>query len=525
MLWSLFKVILFLGFIAAAAWCAGYLMEAEGGVRIALAGQEFTLGPLESVVGLLALLLALWVLLKVAGLIVAFLKFLNGDETALTRYFARNRERRGYDTLAEGMMALASGEGRVALAKAAKAERLLKRPDLTTLLTAQAAEQVGDRGKAEHAYKRLLADERTRFVGVRGLMLQKLEAGDTDTALKLAEKAFALKPKHEGTQDALLKLQAGAHEWSAARKTLGAKLKYASLPRDVHKRRDAVLALGEAKDILDDAKPVDARVAAIEANRLSPDLIPAAVMAADGYVADGKPKNATRILKKAWAAQPHPDLAAAFARIQPDESPKDRIARFRALTGQHLDNPETRMLEAELFIAAENFPEARRALGDLAESDPTARSLTIMAAIERGSGADDAIVKGWLARALTAPRGPKWVCDNCEKPHSEWTPVCTSCGSFDTLSWRRAEDDTADLPAGSEVLPLIVGQIAQEPSPADDVAEVVEVEEVTPEIVEEDEPEDVPDDAIEDGPPSANADAPPADYVIDGEPDAKKDAT
>ena len=45
----------------------------------------------------------------------------------------------------------------------------------SAVLTAQAAEQVGDRAKAEEAYKRLLSDERTRFVGVRGLMQQKLE--------------------------------------------------------------------------------------------------------------------------------------------------------------------------------------------------------------------------------------------------------------------------------------------------------------------------------------------------------------
>ena len=54
-------------------------------------------------------------------------------------------------------------------------------------------------------------------------------------------------------------------------------------------------------------------------------------------------------------------------------------------------------------------------MGDLAETHPTARTLAIMAAIERGQGADDAVVKGWLARALTAPRGPQWVCDNCNK--------------------------------------------------------------------------------------------------------------
>ena len=35
-------------------------------------------------------------------------------------------------------------------------------------------------------------------------MKKRLSEGDTDTALKLAEKAFSLKPKHEETQDVLI---------------------------------------------------------------------------------------------------------------------------------------------------------------------------------------------------------------------------------------------------------------------------------------------------------------------------------
>ena len=115
------------------------------------------------------------------------------------------------------------------------------------------------------------------------------------------------------------------------------------------------------------------------------------------------------------------------------------------------------MLGAELQIAAENFPAARDAIGDLAETDPTARVLTIMAAIERGFGADDAVVKGWLARALAAPRDPQWMCENCHFAHARWEPVCERCKSFDTLTWKRPSDGAASLSAGAEMLPLIVG--------------------------------------------------------------------
>ena len=56
-------------------------------------------------------------------------------------------------------------------------------------------------------------------------------------------------------------------------------------------------------------------MAAIEANRLSPDLIPAAVMAAHSYIEQDQKKYATRVIKKAWDVSPHPDLAAAYAAV------------------------------------------------------------------------------------------------------------------------------------------------------------------------------------------------------------------
>lgn len=462
MLWSITKIVLFVALVAAASFGAIYLLELDGGVRVVMAGQEFNLSPLMAAIALVLLMIVIWLLLKLASLMIAILKFINGDETAISRYFDRHRQEKGYRALSEGLMALASGEGDVAMAKAGRAEKYLRKPALTNLLTAQAAEISGDRKKAEEVYKRLLKNEKTRFVGVRGIMRQKLSDGDVDTALKLAETAFALKPRHEEIQDTLLRLQAQKEDWSGARETLRAKLKYGSLPRDVHRRRDAVLALSEARGVLDESLGIEAREAAIEANRLSPDLIPAAVLAARGYIEQGSKRYATRVIRKAWDARPHPDLAAVFAEIEPEETPHERLKRFIKLLKVHPDDRETKLVEAELQIAAEDFPAARRALGDLPDTDPDARVLTIMAAIERGEGASDAVVKGWLARALSAPRGPQWVCDRCHHIHAEWVPACEYCQSFDTLSWTAPPPSTVSSATGIEMLPLIIGAIGDE---------------------------------------------------------------
>ena len=467
MLWTLTKVLVFFGLVAGLAYGAGTLSETQGGVRIAMMGYEITLGPLQAAIALIALMLAMWLLMRLVGLLIAILRFFTGEKTALSAYFDRNREKRGYAALGEAMLALASGEGRVAMARASKAEKLLERADLTDLITAEAALLTGDRDRAKDAFKRLLNDDKARFVALRGLTRIKLDEGEPQTALALAQKALALKPKHAETQDLVLKLQAESSDWAGARQTLATKLKTGELPRDVWKRRDAVLALQEARVLLDDNSSLEAREAAIAANTASPDLIPAAAMAARGYIAQGQTKQAAKLLRKAWGAQPHPDLAATFAEIAPTETPQDRVKRFKTLVDIAPNHEETRLVMAEVNIAAEDFPAARKALGDLATSHPTQRALTIMAAIARGEGADDAEVRGWLARALTAPRGPQWVCDSCHAIHSAWQPLCDNCHGFDTLSWKEPAQPTGPSATQTEMLPLIVGTPSPEtPDPA-----------------------------------------------------------
>ena len=461
MLWTLLKILLFVAAVAGLTIGAERLLGTPDGILIAVGNLEFNLGPLQAVLAALALLAAVWLLLKIVGLVVAFLRFLNGDETAVTRYFTRSRERRGLQALVDAMTALAAGEPRTAMAKAAQAESLLGRPDLTNLISAQAAEMQGDPARATQYYKRLVEDRRTKFAGVRGLLAQKLRQGDRDTARKLAEKAVDLRPDHQESQTTLLRLQAQARDWSGARRTLLAQQRSGGMPRDVYQRRNAVLALQQAEDLAAAGEAERAQETAIEASTLAPQLVPAAAAAARAYAAQGKARAATKLLKKAWSANPHPALAAAFAEIEPNETPAARLQRFQPLLNLLPDHPETRMLQAELLIAAEDFPAARRAIAPLIDDKPTARVLTIMAAVERGEGSDDAVVRGWLTKALTAPRGPQWVCDSCQTVHGRWVAICDNCGSFDTLSWREPAETAGPSPTQTEMLPLIVGADTQ----------------------------------------------------------------
>ncbi len=471
MLWTLIKILLFVAVVIGLAFGFGQLMDSTQTVELRIFDLEFVLSPLMALGVLAALLVALWIVLKVIGLIFAVLRFMNGDETAIRRYFTRNREKRGLDALLGALIAQAEGDGKAAIVRAEKAHKLLNRPVLTNLLVAQAAEQKGNQALAEERYKALLTDNRSRFLAVQGLMRTKMGQGDKDKARALAQKALDMEPAHEPTQDLLLSMQTEAEDWTGARKTLMLKKSAGHLPRDVWRRRDAILALQAADALAASGDMHRARETAIEANRLSPDLIPAAVAAAHALIAQGNSSYATKALKKAWKAQPHPDLAAAYAAIEPEETPRQRVIRFEGLLRKGPEVAETKMLRAELLLAAEDFPAARRALGDLYEKSPTARALTIMAAIERGEGADDTVVRGWLARAVSAARGPQWVCSKCQHVHTSWQAICDNCGAFDTLEWRDPPEGTGPGEAQAALLPLIVGKPPVDEAEASDIVD------------------------------------------------------
>lgn len=470
MLQSLLKILLFFALILAAALGLNALSLSGEEIRLTAGGMEYRLTPLTAVVALAVLMFGAWLFFKLVGLVWAFIRFVLGDETAIDRYFARTRHKKGMDALSQGLLAVAAGEGKQAQAMSKRAAKYLDDPHITRLLAAQAAEVAGDESGAETIYREMLDDDRTRFVGVRGLMRQKLAAGDTKTALLLAQKAYALKPRHVETQNTLLELSTKDGDWKGARGVLKDKRRQGELPQDIHIRRDAVLALQEARDVLLQGSSVSAREAAISAAKASPDLIPAVVLASQTYVEQKDRRNAERLLEKAWLVRPHPDLAAAYARIVPDETPQQRLRRFESLMKKNPKDEETRLLRAELLLANEDFPGARRALGDLAETHPTTRTLSIMAAIERGEGSDDAAVRGWLVKAMSASRGPQWVCDKCDHVMEDWAPVCDNCDGFDTLSWREPTQKKAGgVSSETDLLPLLVGG----PKPANDTDPVV----------------------------------------------------
>ena len=455
MVWLILRVLLFALLLAAVAVGGAFLVDSPGEVAIRWRGVDYPpLTHLEFIAVIAAVMLIVYLLWKLFRLAVTTVRFMMGDETALSRQRNRARERRGLDALSSGMIALAEGELETADANARKAAKLLAGNEMVLLLSAQIAEARGDADAAREQYRALAQDPRTAAVGVKGLLAQAVRKGELDKAMKLAEHALTLRPKDRSVQQGLFELQIRNKDWDGAQRTLESMIKAKVLPEDVVRRRLAILDFEAARATLANGDEAEARALAGDAVAEAPTFAPAAALAARLLAGAGQERKASRILRDAWGAAPQPELAEAWASFEPDETPSARRRRFRDLIAANPDHPESRLLEAELALTDEDLPAARKAIGQLASDRPTHRSLALMAAIEKASGAPEAVVRGYLARAVSAPRGPHWRCDRCNAAPGAWTAACPSCGGFDTLSW--AEDPDAADGSDASILPLLM---------------------------------------------------------------------
>lgn len=404
MLGPLIYVLILLAVVLAGGFALNFLVRGDGHVVLNYADRVYEVTLFEAAILLVLLILAVMLALVVLRILWALFRFIAGDETAFSRFFAHSRQRRGLDALATAYTAMAAGDAKLARRKAETAEQKLMRPGLTRILNAQAAEMAGDDARARTYYRALLMEPQTAFVGARGLLKLAIKDGDSERALKLAEHARELKPKDPEVLETLYLLQSQSFDWAAARRTLAAQAKAGHLPPPEAHRREAALALAQSEDAQGLGDHEQARALAVEAARLDPANTTAVTTAARLLIDAGAKKQAAKVVTDAWRAQPRPQLAASFAAIEADEAPAARRRRFESLFAIHPEHPETHFLKAELALTDRDWAGAQAAIGELRETEPSARSCAIMAAIARGRGEPDHVVRAWLARALGAPR-------------------------------------------------------------------------------------------------------------------------
>ena len=448
------------------------LKDTDGTLTIDFLSREYQLTFLSFFALTLALLFTILLINVVVKFLWSLIGFLKGDDTALKRFFERRSERKGQSFLISAYTASFEGDHERALLELKRSKKYLKSNSLPNILSLSSYEARGNLSKQEEIFQELVRDKTTRSMGLFGLIKMKLSEGNTSLALKLTDRLIKLKPQNLSFNQTFFNLQLTEEDWDGALTTYKKINKIKKVDKEAYSKGESILLFQKAKELRSAGKTLEALKVSRQALKRFAGLVPNSILLSELELLEGQKKKAEAVLLSSWKAIPHPDIAKKFAEIESDESVEARIERFKKILNVKKTDTETKILNAELNILSENFPEARRAISDLIETDKAnAKVYTLMAAIEKGVGSSDAVVKGWLAKAVTAKRSKRWICSNCES-QSEWEPICKKCGEFSSLEWREERYENLESNDQSEILPLIIGENASMPDIQVDKAEL-----------------------------------------------------
>jgi HemY protein len=416
------RVIAFLIVVGALALGAAWLADRPGDVMVTWQGLRIETSVMVVAAAALAatvVLLPLWSALR------AILR----SPWILRRHLHRRRGERAYEAISHGLVAIGAGDVDAARRHAAEAKRLAPTEPLSLLLSAQHAQLSGDRAAAEGAFHAMASRADTKALGLHGLFVEARRRGDHASAHAFAEEAARENPSLGWAGRAVLEKLCLTGDWAGALALLESNRR--ALGKDTYSRQRAVLLTARAQAV-EGTDRDSAKASALEAAKLAPTFVPAAALAGRMLAEGGELRKASRIVHRAWEANPHPELAQVFSDLRFGDAARDRLKRVEALAKKVPSHIESALALARAAIDAQEFGKAREALASYLTA-PTRRVALSMAELEQAEHNDEGKAREWIARAVHAAPDPTWTADG--HVSERWLPASPS-GRLDAFEWR-----------------------------------------------------------------------------------------
>jgi len=221
-------------------------------------------------------------------------------------------------------------------------------------------------------------------------------------------------------------------DWSCALSILDNNQSSGLIDKATYRRQRGVLLTARALELVNMDRDLS-RDSAMEAVKLAPTLVPAAVLASKYESEAHQVRRSMRIVETSWLAQPHPDLADAYAHVKLGDSARQRLVRVETLAAKAPGHIEGALAIARAAIDASEFARAREALAPFIAA-PTQRVAMLMAEIERTEHGDSGRARAWTLRAVRALHDPAWTADGYVS--DSWRPVSPVTGRLDAFQWQ-----------------------------------------------------------------------------------------
>ncbi|HUC50203.1 MAG TPA: heme biosynthesis HemY N-terminal domain-containing protein [Xanthobacteraceae bacterium] len=417
------RVVIYLILVGLAAYGVAQFADVPGNIVVTWQGVHVK----TSLVVMGAALLAAFVVLYFA---IAIIRAILRSPYALSRMRRDRRGVRAYEAISSGLIAIGAGDIAAARRFSAQVNQLAPSEPLALLLSAQAAQLSGDRAAAERAFQTMAGRAETKALGLHGLFIEARRRNDLPGAQAFAEEAARTAPSLGWAARAVLEFRCATNDWAGALTLL--ERSKDTLDKATYRRQRAVLLTARAL-AAEGSDRDTAKALVLEAQQLAPTLIPAAAMAGRLLAEGGSLRKASRVIEQAWRANPHPDLAHAYAQLRYGDAARDRLKRIETLARLTPDNIEGALALARAALDARDFAKARAALKPYLDA-PSKRVCLLMAALERAEGNDEGRAREWTARAVNAAPDPAWTADGYVSDH--WRPASPVTGRIDAFEWR-----------------------------------------------------------------------------------------
>jgi HemY protein len=417
------RVALYLTLVGAVAYGIALLADRPGSVVITWQGLRIE-------TSLMVLGAAVIAAMAAFAIVVGIVRSVLRSPGVLAGLLRNRRGRRAYEAISRGLIAVGAGDIAAARKFTAAVQRLAPGEPLALLLTAQAAQLDGDRDAAERAFRAMAAQPDTKALGLHGLYIEARRRNDATRARAYAEEAARTAPSLAWAGTAVLESRCRDGDWLGALTLL--EQQQAMFDKAKYRRQRGVLLTARAL-ALEERDRGAAKQFAIEANKLAPDLVPAAALAGRLLAEGGQDRKASRVIDSAWRANPHPELAQAYAELRSGEAARDRLKRIEAAAKRVPGHIEAALAVARAALDAQEFAKARRELAPYLDK-PSRRVCLLMARIERAERNDEGRAREWTARALSAPPDPQWTADGYVS--DRWLPASPVTGRIDAFEWR-----------------------------------------------------------------------------------------
>ncbi|MFC0244610.1 heme biosynthesis protein HemY [Falsochrobactrum ovis] len=431
------RVIFYLIIIAALSFGFSWLADRPGELNVIFGGNHYSVPLITAAAGLVALVAAIMIIWWLV-------KSLIQSPTTLRRHFRARKRDRGYQSLSTGLIAAGAGDAEAARRMTKQAGKLLNsdQEPLIKLLEAQTAMLEGRTDDARKGFEAMIEDPETKLLGLRGLYIEAQRVGAREAARHYAAEAVKHAPQLEWASSAAMGQLCAEGDWDGALKLVDARKQALSHSRDIVKKERAALLAAKAMATID-VDHTHAKAAALEANKLAPDLVPAAVVAARALFTDGEIRKGSKILEAAWKRNPHPDIASAYVYARPGDTAQDRLKRARHLVSLRSHNVEASLALARAAYEAGEYGLARENIEQVLRSAPRESAYLLLADIEEAETGDQGKIRQLLAQAVKAPRDPAWTADGYVS--EQWAPVSPVTGRLNSFEWKVPVERIAPL--------------------------------------------------------------------------------